>query len=311
MSAAPLLIDNAWLEERKGYIGGSDLAPILGKSNYKTALDVYLLKTGQKVEDQEEARKREMGVLLEPGIRIWAARELNRPIANGQRYVDPDYPFLVANTDGSLEQKMGIEIKTMDFSTRDKWGEPGTDEVPIDYLIQTNWYCGLAGWDACVIVRFDRGTTNLEYYKVDFDNDLFQLCRNEAVNLWHNHIRKGIPPEPTSKDGANIVYLFPEDNGEILISDTEADAIASEMAELYPTFKASERRYEELKNLMKVKIGPAKGIETLSGKFTASRVAGKVSWQKVAAELSPTPELIAKHTGEKSLTLRTPFKESK
>jgi putative phage-type endonuclease len=296
-----------WLEERKGYIGGSDLAPILGKSKYKTALDVFLLKTGQKEEDQEEARKREMGVLLEPGIRTWAARELNRTILPNRKIVDPKHPFLVANVDGELDAKTGIEIKTMDFSTRDQWGEPGTDEVPIDYLIQTNWYCGIAGWERCVVVRFDRGTTKIEYYQVPFDKELFELCRNEAINMWVNHICKGVPPDPTAKDSANIIYLFPQPTFEILVSDPETDEKASRMAEIKATLKPLEAEYEALKSWMAVKIGPAAGVETMSGKFTLSRLRGNVAWKDVATALNANPELCEKHRGKPYTRLNTPF----
>jgi len=36
---------NSWLQERKTYIGGSDLGCTLGLSKYKSALDIYLDKT--------------------------------------------------------------------------------------------------------------------------------------------------------------------------------------------------------------------------------------------------------------------------
>ena len=42
-----------WLAERRTGIGGSDAGAILGVNKYRTALDVYLDKTGQ-AEDQVE-----------------------------------------------------------------------------------------------------------------------------------------------------------------------------------------------------------------------------------------------------------------
>ncbi len=40
-----------WLKERKTYIGGSDLGSIAGVNKYKSALDVYLDKTGDSIEE--------------------------------------------------------------------------------------------------------------------------------------------------------------------------------------------------------------------------------------------------------------------
>ena len=41
----------AWLAERRSGIGGSDIAAILGLSPWKTAVDVWLDKTGQREDD--------------------------------------------------------------------------------------------------------------------------------------------------------------------------------------------------------------------------------------------------------------------
>ena len=293
----------------KTHIGGSDLAPILGKSNFKTALDLFLEKTGQK-EQGPTTRKMEVGTILEPHIRRWASEEIGSEILDGQAYTDPIYPYLGGNTDGKLDDETMVEIKTMDFMTRDKWGEPGTDEIPIDYYIQVTWYMGIGGFKRCLMVRFDTGSKEIEYYWVDFSQELYDECRKAAVRFMEN-LLQGIPPEPSERDGDNIIYLFPQGNEDILIAGDDVDAIASEMGAIYPDLKSLEKRYELLKSQMKVSIGPAKGIETLCGKFTLSRIPGKVSWQKVAAELNPSADLVAKHTGAPSATLNTPFKEKK
>ena len=293
----------------KSNIGGSDIAPIVGKSNFKTALDLYLEKTGQK-EPDPPTRKMEVGTIMEPHIRRWASEDLGMPIADGEAYRDAEYPYLGGNTDGSIDADTMVEIKTMDFMTRDKWGEPGTDEIPIDYYIQVTWYMGIGGFKRCLMVRYDTGSKELEYYWIDFQADLYAECRRSAIRFMEN-MRKGIAPDPTGRDGDNIVYLFPKGNEEIVIADDAVDAIASEMGAIYPELKKLERQYDELKSRMKVAIGPNKGIETLCGKFTLSRLPGRVKWENVAKEFNPTTEIIAKHTGEPSTTLRTPFKEPK
>jgi len=40
-----------WLLLRKTYLGGSDLGAVIGVNKYKTALDVYLEKTSEFVEE--------------------------------------------------------------------------------------------------------------------------------------------------------------------------------------------------------------------------------------------------------------------
>jgi len=41
----------AWLQERKTYLGGSDISAILGLSTFKSALDIYLSKTTDAIEE--------------------------------------------------------------------------------------------------------------------------------------------------------------------------------------------------------------------------------------------------------------------
>ena len=307
MSAAPL-IDNrqAWLEERRSYIGGTDVAAIVGKSKYKTELDIYLEKTGQKT-DTKAGRKAEAGIALEPYIREWYSEDIGQPILGGETIRDKEFPFLGANIDGKLDASTLVEIKTMDFSTREEWGEPGTDEVPIHYFVQCIWYLGMTGADRVILVKCDRGTMNIEDYIIEPSPDLYQLCRREAINLWQNHILTGVPPEPTERDGSNLIYLFPQRTAEILIADDKVDAMASEMADLHNQIKPLEKRKKELSEAMKVMVGDANGIDTIVGKFTVSRMKGKVSWKDVATHYNPTPEVIEAHTGNPYDQLSTPF----
>ena len=54
-----------WLAQRKKGIGGSDVSSIMGLNKYKSALELYLDKTGQLPEDDEENIAAELGLELE------------------------------------------------------------------------------------------------------------------------------------------------------------------------------------------------------------------------------------------------------
>jgi putative phage-type endonuclease len=305
VSALP--IDRAsWLNERRSYLGGTDVAAIVGKSKYKTALDIYLEKIGQ-ASDSVSSRKAEAGIALEPFVRKWYADEIGKPIEDGRTIRDKQHPFLGANIDGRFDESTLVEIKTMDFSTREEWGQPGTDEIPLHYYVQCVWYLGITGADRVVVVKCDRGTMELTDYMVEPDKALYDLCRAEAVSFWLDNVAKGIPPKPTDRDGSNLIYLFPERRPEILVADPSTDELASELGDIVRQIKPLEKREKEIKEALKVRIGDASGIETLVGKFTLSRRPGKVSWQKVAAHYNPTPDVIEANTGNPYEQLSTPF----
>lgn len=54
-----------WLEERKTYIGGSDLGSILGINNFRTELDVYFEKTAEGIVEDKVGEVAYWGTILE------------------------------------------------------------------------------------------------------------------------------------------------------------------------------------------------------------------------------------------------------
>jgi putative phage-type endonuclease len=308
----PITDRTAWLAERRYYLGATDLAAIAGKHKYKTALDVYLEKRGEKPRG-ETNRKAEAGLALEPLIRRWYAEEIGQNILPGRTVRHPEYPFIGVNTDGEIEgQDILVEIKTMDFCTREEWGSPGTDQIPSAYLIQAVTQIGVLVANGehrsmNVVVKCDRGTMEIEEYIVQPAPELFATILELGVSFWNNHILKGIPPAPTTDDIDNLLYLYPKSTGEMLISDSMVDAMVSELADIVTDLKPLDKRNEEIRKQLKIIIGGNAGIDTFIGSFKSRRVTGRTKWKDVALAAGATPDLIAAHTGPQTLTLDTPL----
>jgi putative phage-type endonuclease len=78
------LTEEEWLQLRRGSIGGSEVAAILGQSKYKTPYQVWLEKTGRARFDGSSPVT-EFGHLMEPHLRDYAASKLGRQIHDNQR----------------------------------------------------------------------------------------------------------------------------------------------------------------------------------------------------------------------------------
>jgi len=190
MSASPQMTREQWLAERKSYIGATDLAAIVGKNKYKTAVDVFLDKTGQ-VEDGASSRKAEAGLAMESLVIKWFEEDTGIKSLPGRLVRHPDYPFLAANLDGETVDGDLIECKTMDFMTREEWGEPGTDEIPEAYFVQAVVQLGYVTLERLSkglepprvnwVPRLDRGTMKMEVYMVHPQPEIFELCVRMAV----------------------------------------------------------------------------------------------------------------------------------
>lgn len=147
-----------WLKARKNQIGGSDAAAVLGMSPYKTNVELWEEKTGQKqsidISDRSyvvygtkaEKALRELFVLDFPEYQVEYYDD--NLIKNGQ------YPFLHASLDGELIDQKGrrgiLEIKTTNLlqgSQREKWKE----RIPDHYYIQILHYLLVTNYDFAIL----------------------------------------------------------------------------------------------------------------------------------------------------------------
>lgn len=208
-----------WLEARRLGIGGSDVAPIMGLSPWRTALDVYEEKLALR-EPQEDNEAMIWGRALEGAIRRQYEHRTGRFVSTPDAIVSPRYPFMRANLDGLTDDGRVLEIKTA--RTADGWGEPGTDEIPQAYLLQVQHYmlvtgCSLA--DVAVLI----GGSDYRTYEVAADHDIHQILIEVESDFWH-HVVIQQPPEPVTLDDALRRYGSNPAAGRV---EADADTVAA------------------------------------------------------------------------------------
>ena len=136
-----------WLGKRSKYIGGSDCACILGLNPYKSNVDLYLEKIGEKqpqnISDKPQVK---FGIAAEPIIR--ELFQINYPqmqmnYVENNNFINDKYPFARASLDGWLTDQDGIngiwECKTSQIvssAVKEKWN----DQVPDNYYCQILHY---------------------------------------------------------------------------------------------------------------------------------------------------------------------------
>jgi putative phage-type endonuclease len=107
-----------WRQARETGIGSSDCAAVLGLSEYRTPLDVYLEKIGEKP-DQEENLKMKFGLEAEPIVARMFEQKTGLTVRNDFKIrIHPVYPFLIANLDRTILANNGrgvgiLEIKKL------------------------------------------------------------------------------------------------------------------------------------------------------------------------------------------------------
>ena len=310
----------AWLAARKTGIGGSDIAAILGLSPYRTAVDVFLDKTGQ-TPDHEPNEAMFWGTVLEDvvakhyqdttGNKVQRIREMMR---------HPQHDWMLANIDraivipgsrarfdgGKLLGASGIlECKTASAYKAGEWGRDGDDDaIPTDYAAQIMWYLAITGleWaDAAVLIGGQRYLVK----RIERDDDTIKGMIERAEAFWFKHVVEGITPEPTNGDDA--FKLFPTDAGHSIEANPKTLELLGRAQELKAQIAALEEELEgdkkkgtagvlgSLKAYMRDASAIVLGNTTLAT-WKAAKGSNRIDWQAIAHAAGATPEQIAAHT---------------
>lgn len=241
--------NSEWLEGRKKYIGGSDVAALLGMSKYKTPYQLWLEKTGQSpAQDDNWAMMR--GRALEPALRQHYADKTGLIVSLPVKVMVSDkYPFMCYNPDGLTREKRLVEFKTATYSKA--WGEEGTDEVPQPYLLQIQHGMFVTGFEVCD-VTVSIGGNEPKYYIVEADKELQEMIIEKEVKFWEL-VQNNIEPEPINND--DVAAIYKQVNGQSIIANQSIIEALHNLKFLRENIKKSEQQKEHLEVMIKQFMG--------------------------------------------------------
>jgi putative phage-type endonuclease len=283
-------------------IGGSDIAAIMGLHPHRTAYDVWLrIVQGFEQEDSPILRR---GRVMEPVVRELARTELGLQLTGPKYLEDNQHGFLARASLDDLAGEEPVELKTVSSFARQQWGDETTQEVPLHYLYQLQWYLWAAKAPRGHLVALI-GLDDLRHYRIQADPALHGRMISAARAFWERYIVGGEAPSPEGSYLASEWVARKYDSPtEDFLSGADVPGIegllkaywvAKEMAE------EAEERVEKIKLELKEKIGNARGIKTQAATISWARPAPRtvVDWEAVARELNVSPVLIEKYTSQK------------
>ncbi len=309
---------------RTSYLGGPDLAALVGASKYKGPSAIYL----QKVQGLEEAVRppMEWGLRLEAAIAQKYSDETGYTLEQPKTMFHSEYGFIGGSIDflctnepnRLLEVKTAAEeqLRNTDENGEPLWGPAGTDLVPLDYLVQTNHYMGLSGRRrADLAVLFMGARRDFRIYSLEFDPELYAKVVAAGVEFWQTYVvPKVAPPQDLITSSLVTTYLAKQAQagGAVVEMPAQMLAVALELEEVSRGRKVFEDREEDLKRRILAAMA-AMGAQKVQGQayganFSLAILGGEegkpfTAWQPVAYELArrlglPTvPEdLIFDHT---------------
>lgn len=258
-------------DDRRSYIGGPGAATILGVNQFKTPLALWQEITG-RAEQQALNDAMRSGMRLERAVLDYAAEELNQPVLAGPFLRDPLLP-LGGHLDGVTESGDVVEAKTS-RSKRD-WGEPGTDAIPLSYVVQCQHYLGLMPTAPVAWVPVLFSGLDFALYRVERDDATIQAMREICAEWWRVHIDGDTPPPPVN--GADAARLFPRDTGTVVIADDAVVEAVEKLRAARQQVKELEEARDALEDRIKLAMGPAATLTLPSGDVACTWKAGKPS----------------------------------
>lgn len=254
--------EQAWLEARKKGITATDIAAICGVNPYKKPIDVYLDKRGL-TEPTPDNEYMMWGRMQEPLIAEHYARRHGVELYEPGLMRSPLYEIAIGTPDRLIKGRhKGLEIKTASGRMAHRWGEPGTDEVPDEYLLQCHWYMAVTGfcvWD--IAVKID--SADYREYTVEHNKKLEHRLVQMAMDFWAEHVVPGIPPECDGSEqyARYIEGLYPQEQAEMKAATSDITELLEKYWYHFTAMKDAEQFAEEYKNRIKAVIGDAAGIE--------------------------------------------------
>ena len=133
-----------WKILRQGGIGGSDVGAVCGVNSYVSPLDVYISKTEELQEEEEEKEAVRVGHDLEEYVakRFMEATGLKVRRSN-YMFQSVEHPFMLADVDRLIVgEDAGLECKTVNAYGECNWKD---GKIPLSYLLQCYHYMAVTG----------------------------------------------------------------------------------------------------------------------------------------------------------------------
>lgn len=248
------------MEDRKGFIGGSDIAAVMGVSRWKTPLQLWAEKTGSvEPEDISDKEYVELGTELEEFIAKRFEKKTGLKVRRAPyHYVHSEYPFMMCQVDRLVTGTEDLlEVKNASAWKAKEWeGE----EIPIEYILQVSWQLMVTGRKTGYIAVLIGGNKFI-WKKIEADQELFDKMTESAKTFW-KMVEDRIPPVAEAADNRFIVELYPSAGPDI----KEASQDITDAVALLQQTKAQiielEKTKDEIEAKIKAVIGEAGGIKT-------------------------------------------------
>lgn len=254
-----------WVEQRRQYIGASDIGPVLGLSPYSGPVSVWLQKRGKWAPPMNFLMM--LGSMMEPtilslwyhqhygalfGPNIWRPSWACQHPTIDELAVNLDAVGLIGDVPIVIEAKhMGARYSGMIR----RFAEGGPPEGPlISYWLQVQAQLACTGLtNGHLAILSDKSFGLIPVVR---DSEAVDIIESEIPAFWHRFILPGVMPTPNPSDVKTIDDSHAPNAGISLYAPELAETIES-ARELAREIAAKKKEREALEVLVKARMNEA------------------------------------------------------
>lgn len=273
----------AWIELRRGGLGGSDVPAVAAMDPARSRWEVYLSKVAPDLDRDEP----EDGSRLEE--RFWFGHQMEHVAARRFKMRHPgtrvsrlgmiarkDAPWMRVNVDymvhGCPDGPCILEIKNRDkFAARD-WDPDGDPEkIPDAAAIQTLWGLIVLGGPAAGYSHAHLlaviGGNELREYTIRYDPALAATVTEEGSWFWHEHVLTRVPPpvDATERTGKILARLWDVDEDAIITAGPDEEALVARLRAADASADTAVKAAALIEHELMVAMGPAEVLLAKDG----------------------------------------------
>lgn len=252
-----------WLEHRKGGVGSSEVATILGLNPWETPYQLWRRKKGLDAPKQENFAMK-AGHYLEDAVSMFWHDETGRDIIKSSAgdwlmydterpymRVSPDRTYWLAGMPHNNENKGILECKTTQMTI-----DP--DDIPKHWFVQVQYQLGVAGYQHGSLAWLCSGR-NFGYKDIELVPDFFAWITEEVTKFWVDNILGDEEPAVQSVSDVLLKYNRHTSGKIVEVSDEVFDAY-KELKDLKGQISELEEQKENLEEQIKMSFADAEAI---------------------------------------------------
>ena len=266
-------------EERRQYIGCSELATILNLNPYQTRTQLYFEKIGEAEPFTGNAHT-ERGNRLEAIAAEYYTEQTGVKLRrHNDAIFSADYPHVRGHVDRLVVgEKRVVEIKCPSVASFRKMQREG---LPNAYIIQAQAYLHLSNAETVTYCIFCADLWDMATFDVAYDRDIARKALQAGEDFWTLHVEPRIPPDDDAQAAIDAAAL-PSGGGAVTFRDDEPFlAKSAALREAIELKRDAEDLFETVKKEWIAAVEDAPGIYEAPGmRVHYTMRAGRTSFDK-------------------------------